>query len=312
MRSHLESRYGIEVTGTSELDLGVFRVDRNDRPGWVARIFPSTRPTDAVAGDAEILAFLADREFPAERCATSEPASDLDGQGVLVTEYVDAVSRGERRAAIRDAGGLRRVGELLGHLHTLPLGPGTPARRGGAWHHLADGDPHDEIAGAVRLLTRADGLISDKERPLYESIQAELDTLDDCQGLPQALIHPDFVLANVVASSDRAMVLVDWAGAGRGARLWSLAWLLFTEGAKDLRRIDLVIAGYRRYVELEPEELVRLEAVARARWVILETWEFYMGRKNLADVVGEVAEAHALAQAVGSRSRAAFASTATA
>jgi aminoglycoside phosphotransferase (APT) family kinase protein len=34
-----------------------------------------------------------------------------------------------------------------------------------------------------------------------------------------ALIHPDFVLANVVVSPDRGMALVDWAGAGRGPRM---------------------------------------------------------------------------------------------
>jgi len=49
----------------------------------------------------------------------------------------------------------------------------------------------------------------------------ELATLDDCRDLPQALIHPDFVLANVIASPDRGMVLVDWAGVGRGPRLGS-------------------------------------------------------------------------------------------
>ena len=107
------------------------------------------------------------------------------------------------------------------------------------------------------------------------------------------------------------MVLVDRAGSGRGARLWSLAWLLFTEGAKDLRRVDQVVAGYREHVDLGAEELARLEAVAPVRWAVLKSWEYCMGRHNLADTARELARAHHLAREVASRARAAFASTAT-
>jgi hypothetical protein len=68
---------------------GVFRVDRIDGPSWMARLFRAARPMDGVEGDAEILRFLAKRDFPAERCAHPEPVSIHDGQGVLVTEYID-------------------------------------------------------------------------------------------------------------------------------------------------------------------------------------------------------------------------------
>jgi catechol 2,3-dioxygenase-like lactoylglutathione lyase family enzyme len=88
LQSHLESRYGIGVTQLSELDVRVFRVDRRDGPSWVARLFPAVRPAAVVAGDAEILAFLAEHDFPAERRATTESVSALDGRAVLVTEYV--------------------------------------------------------------------------------------------------------------------------------------------------------------------------------------------------------------------------------
>lgn len=311
LRSHLQSRYGIEVRLLEELDVGVFRVERGGGPSWVARLFPPSVPLEAVAGDAEILASLAEDDFPAERCATTEPVSVLEGNGVLVTEYIGAVPRGERRAAIRDAGGLRRLGELLGRLQTLPDTAGAPARPGGAWHHLAEGGPREEIDAAAQLLAEAAGLVSAELHSLYGTMLAEIEALDDCRGLPQALIHPDFVLANVIASPERGIVLVDWAGAGRGARLWALAWLLFAEGAKDLRRIDLVVAGYRQHVDLDAEELSRLGSVARARWSILKTWEFCMGRKTLVDAAREVEETRELAIAVGSRARAAFGATAT-
>lgn len=83
--------------------------------------------------------------------------------------------------------------------------------------------------------------------------------------------------------------------------------MLFTEGAKELRRVDRVIAGYRQHVDLEPDELSRLEVVTRARWLILKTWECAMGRKNLVDTTREVAQAHDQAAAVAAQAWSAFA-----
>ena len=305
LQSHLEADFGIEVAGLSELDAGVWRVDRHDGPSWVARLFPATRPMEAVAGDAEVLRWLADHDFPAERCATPQSVSVLEGRGLLVTEYVQAVA-GDRREAIRDLGGLRRLGALLGRLHTLPEGPGAVTREGGAWHHLAEGGPHAEISAALKQLDDAEGLVPAGQRRVYEELRGEIASLDDGQGLPAALIHPDFVLPNVVASPDRGLVLVDWAGAGRGPRLWSLAFLLLAEGAKDPRRIDRVVDGYRQYVDLEADELSRLAAVARARPVIFASWAFCMGRTKVGDAARQAAGARDLAEAVAARARRAF------
>jgi hypothetical protein len=33
--AHLEGQYGIDVSELTELDVGVFRVDRRDGPSWV-------------------------------------------------------------------------------------------------------------------------------------------------------------------------------------------------------------------------------------------------------------------------------------
>jgi aminoglycoside phosphotransferase len=137
LAAHLGEAYGTEVTEVAQLDLGVYRVDRADGPSWVARLFPDVRPRALVDGDAEILRWLAEVDYPAERL------SALQGQPLLVTEYVPPVPRYERRTAIAAAGGLRVLGWLLGRLHSLQ---GAPDRDGGAWHHLADGHPRAEIS----------------------------------------------------------------------------------------------------------------------------------------------------------------------
>jgi hypothetical protein len=174
---HLESLYGVSVSGLSELELGVYRVDRVEGPAW-------------------------------ERAATAGPLSVLDGQAVLVTEFVPGVPPAERAAVIRDHGGLRRLGELLGELHALPQADGAAARPGGAWHHLADGGPADEIRAIQALLAECADAAAPKDRPHFATLARELADADVGDGLPTALIHPDFVLVNVIASPEQGMVLV--------------------------------------------------------------------------------------------------------
>ncbi len=71
--AHPEGRYGIRVAEVTRLDTGVLRVDRRDGPSWVARVFPAARPIEDVDGDAEVLRFLEQNSFPAERCAHPDP-----------------------------------------------------------------------------------------------------------------------------------------------------------------------------------------------------------------------------------------------
>jgi Ser/Thr protein kinase RdoA (MazF antagonist) len=308
LRAHLQTRYGITVDAMAQLDLGVWQVKRSDGPDWAARWFAARRPAAAVAGDAGILRYLAAHDYPAERCAADEPVSVLDGRSVLVTEWASPVPRQQRRDAIRAAGGLRHLGSLLGRLHTLD-GPnpldGLVARPGGAWHHLADGLPSAEIAAASRMLTQAAPVIPDAERAAFDALRAEVETLDAAAGLPEGLTHPDFVLANVVATPG-GMVLVDWAGAGRGPRLWSLAFLLYSEAAKDPRRAGAVLLGYREHVTLEAEELDRLAAVAQTRPLILRAWSVCMGQTTPTQAMTAASETKALTEMIATRVRAAM------
>jgi hypothetical protein len=102
---HLEARYGIQVGRLTEPDLGAYRVGRRDGPDWVARIFAADRPI-AAEGDAALLRRLEQEEYPAERCAAQEPVSVHDGQGVLVTRYVEGTRADGSRRTFARLGGL--------------------------------------------------------------------------------------------------------------------------------------------------------------------------------------------------------------
>jgi methyltransferase (TIGR00027 family) len=288
LTAHLEDRYGIQASGLTELDLGVYRVGRQDGPDWVARVFAADRPIAAAEGDAALLRRLEQDGFPAERCAAQEPVSAHEGQGVLVTRYLDGTGAdGSRRT-------YGRLGTLLGRLHTLPSGR---VRDGGGWHHLVhQGSPAAEIAAARSLLDEAAPRLPADQQPLLAALRAELDRADSCADLPQALIHPDFVPANAITGPDGGLALVDWTGAGRGPRLYPLAFLLWAAGCGGPSRLDAVIAGYREHITPTDDEIGRLAGAIWARPLILACWTVLTGRKGLAETVADLAADRELAE----------------
>lgn len=307
---HLEQTYDVAVRATKELDTGVLRITLADSRRWVARLFPACRPLEQTLGDAAVLRFLAEREYPAERVAASEPVSLLEGQALLVTEFVAGVSREQRRTAIRAAGGLAALGSLLGRLHTLPVEDAPVSRPGGAWHHLADGSPADEVAALRRLVSDHTQKLGTSSRAPLEQLYRLIDRLDDGAGLPECFVHPDFVPANVVPRADGSLVLVDWTGAGRGPRMWSLAFLLWSVGMNgDRTRVDRTVAGYRRHVMPTGEELDRLEALICVRPTVFAAWAASTGRARPNEAVQMSQLAHQTAAKIAWHARAAFAAS---
>jgi Ser/Thr protein kinase RdoA (MazF antagonist) len=84
-----------------------------------------------------------------------------------------------------------------------------------------------------------------------------------------------------------------------------LAFLLYSEAAKDPRRAGAVLLGYREHVTLEAEELDRLAAVARARPLILRAWSVCTGQATPTQAMTAAAETKALTETIATRVRAA-------
>ena len=266
--AHLEDHYGIRVTSTAMLADGVFRVDHDAGPPWVARIMLASRPVSRTEDDAEILRFLARRDFPAERCTVPKPVTELDGRAVLVTGYLQGKHPSGSPAM------WRKLGDLLGQLHALPAEPGPARRPAGSLHHLPqyEGGPERDLAAAAALLADLDGRVPAEHRQLYDLITELLPEGDDAKGLPEAFLHPDPVRNNVVVTSS-GPVLLDWTGAGTGPRLASLAGLLHSAGP---RHTAAALAGYREHIELTSGELGRLEGVLWIRILWLSAWQCWL------------------------------------
>lgn len=308
LREHLKERYGVHLESMERLDRGVVRVQLQDGRRWIARVFPKDRPLEQVEGDAAFLQFLERRGFRAERCADAHPVSVLYGRGILVTEYIEGAS------VDPDERALSAIGEMLGRLNNLPAEDGPVSREAGALHHYArgGGGPASELAAAASWLAAIEDRVPAEQRARYEALREQIANADTCQNLPQALIHPDPVLKNLLTTSSGELVFIDWAGAGRGPRLSALAMLIwssaFQGGGWSRQRIDAVVAGYREHIRLEEDELARLAAVMRIRPLVFACWRYR--HAVLADKVPDGSEwwwpSDRLVQAIAAAARAAF------
>ena len=301
--AHLEEHYGIRVSQTTKLDVGVHRIDRGGDPSWIARIFPAARSVDAANGDAEILSYLEQQDFPSERTAHPEPMSTLAGQPVLVTEFAP----GSNRRSDESEEAMQWLGTLLGRLNSLPDGLGACARPAGSWHHLSvnGGGRRSDVEVLLTLLDDTEGRLSIDERPLMRELRGELEALDDLEDLPKALIHPDPCGANLIALGGDEGVLVDWTGAGRGPRVGAFANLISSVTALTL--IDAAVAGYRCYATLDERELDRLEAALVGFPLILDCWTHLFQGAPLSMLMKRWTIHQQRARALAERARSAFA-----
>lgn len=283
------------MTSLAPLDVGVLRVEREDGPAWIARLFPPARPVEAVHGDARILRYLAEVGFPAEQVATPGAVSVHEGQGLLVTELVAATPPPP------DVEIFRALGDLLGRLHALAPPPAVAARPGGAWHHLVpQGGLADEMAAILSLLDEAEPRVPAARRGDYEAVRDQLAAAGSFAGLPHALVHPDFVPPNAMWPGP-GPVLVDWTGAGSGPRLPFVGFLLWAAGHGSRDCVAAVVTSYRAHVRLEDEELASLAPAITLRPLVLGAWGFALGRHPLPSI-----DHKAKAEAIADQARRAF------
>ncbi len=199
LASHLRDRYSVDATAVTKISQhndGVYRVDQSSGDPWIARIHPPARPTGGVEGDAAILRFLEQHDYPAERLATADAVSDLDGASVLVTGFVDGGQLVDGREK------MSMMGDLLGRLHALGVDE-TVSRLGGAagddprW----EGSPTRDLMAALSFLDSVDAKVAPSSRELFENLRERVHSAEAGEGLPEALLHgnllhnPDHVLA---------------------------------------------------------------------------------------------------------------------
>ncbi|MBV8139113.1 MAG: aminoglycoside phosphotransferase family protein [Deltaproteobacteria bacterium] len=291
LKAHLEAHYGIRITSMTPIDdpgsrprgswdghyPSTLLVRRKAGSPWVARIFSS--PADKVSrveGDADILRFLASHNFPAERLAHDEPVSLLNESALIVTEFVEGGRPTDAHGRVESPAVLYELATLLGRLHMLPAGGGAVARDGGSEEHDGGfyvGRPKQDLAAAMNFLASVEDAVAPEGRERFEWLRDHVENADDAEGLPEALTHGNYHAWAAVGTPGN-LVIVGWAGSGRGPRLPALAWLLRTAAEVGAEYVDAVMRGYREHVQLTDEELDRLPGVLHIRALWLACYEY--------------------------------------
>lgn len=255
--AHLEYAYGIAVAKMSQLDIGVFRVDRSDEKApLIARLFSAARPYPAAEGDLAVLRYLAEIGFPAERPFGDGPPTTHEGQAVLVTEFIHEVPKAKRPPYP-----IVRLGVMIGRLHGLPVPVGAD-RPSGALHHFAEGTMSDELRAVRGWLDAIESQVPSGGAAGFDALVAAVVDADGGDGLPEAFVHPDPVPKNVIFTAE-GPVLVDWTSAGRGPRLPSMTLVLRSGWAAIP-----FMKGYARRTSLTDEERERLAGLLFSRGLI--------------------------------------------
>lgn len=297
LTAHLEAQYGTRITSLALIDDEATRprgsweghypstlvVRREDGPAWVARIFSSTADdVSRVEGDADILRFLAAHDFPAERLARDDAVSVLDGSGVIVTEFVDGGRPTDEHGRLESPAVQSELASLLGRLHSLPPAGGAVARDGGSEEHDGGfyvGRPKQDLASAMNALASVEDAVPPDGRKSFEWLRDQVEQADDAEGLPEALTHGNYHAWSAVGRPGD-LVIVGWAGSGRGPRLPAVAWMLATAAEGGTEYVDAALRGYREHVQLTDEELDRLPGVLRMKPLWLVCFDYRSGVRN--------------------------------
>jgi Ser/Thr protein kinase RdoA (MazF antagonist) len=255
--AHLEKTYGITVTKVSQLDVGVFRVDRSG-PGTplIARLFSAARSHAAAEADLAVLRYLAEIGFPAERPFGDGALTSHESQALLVTEFVKQVAKAKRPRYP-----ILTLGAMIGRLHGLPVPVGAD-RPAGALHHFAEGTMADELHAVGTWLDSIEARVPAGDGDAFDTIRTTVAAADGGDGLPEAFVHPDPVPKNAIFTAD-GPVLVDWTSAGRGPRLASMTLVLRSGWAAVP-----FMKGYARVASLTDDERDRLPELLFSRRLI--------------------------------------------
>jgi hypothetical protein len=116
--------------------------------------------------------------------------------------------------------------------------------------------------------------VSAGERERFEWLRDEVRSADGGAGLPEALPQGNLLHApDHAVLSERGPVAISWKASGRRPRLADLAYLIWSTGSWNPRRVNqewlAAVNAYRRHVEPTGDELDRLEAVMYIRTLYL-------------------------------------------
>jgi Ser/Thr protein kinase RdoA (MazF antagonist) len=258
----------------------IYHVGRTGGASLLLRAFPLYNGAAKVLPEVAVLDFLERRNYPAPRIVANKygaATTRCAGWEMVVTNYIEgSVLTSEPRV-------LFRLGALLGRLHALAIDDAPVPlpearmlpRKELDWIRGELDDLHDRLP--VRLQGRA------------AELRREIDGLDHLEDLPRRLIHNDAHLSNALTSPRGESVYIDWDGAGLGAPLIDVGFLLLNGALGSVyeplakqnpAHVEAIIQGYSRHRTLGQEELDKLRDAMKFRLLVFGVAGFVAAAKG--------------------------------
>jgi Ser/Thr protein kinase RdoA (MazF antagonist) len=250
--------YALERAGADPLVLRVQRPGSGDLPTH-----------------EQVLLFLEESGYPAPRVIRApdgSPAIHHDDWTLVLTSYIN----GEMvESGANTPEGLYAMGRAIGRLHSLsPLDSTLPR---------AEFMPESALGWAEERLATVTDRVPAEWRYRLDEVLRSLASTPSFLDAPICLIHNDCHPGNAVRRADGEVVLIDWDGAGLGAAMLDLGFLLIaadtytpdvpTIGDSDTR-VNAIVDGYFVYRRPNLVELEHLADAIRFRVTFINAMTF--------------------------------------
>ena len=280
VKALFEQCYGVQVLALQRMvsDTGkrMYRVRLKHGVDWTLRIVDDIQKEEIVAL-TRLLAFLEELQYPAERPVLT---SEQNAYGAVDHWHFCATTFLVGAPVNYTPTSLALLGAAVGRLHALKRSPVyTPPQ--------AEMLPARELAFARQQLSGVKALVPRQYIRQYDVLETALLSIDHGAHLPVTLIHNDCHPANALLTAPQQVTLLDWEGAGLGAAVLDVGFLLANCDGKapwdsltalpvhpDKARLQAVIEGYTRWYRLSPEELAYLSDALRFRALVFGACSF--------------------------------------
>jgi Ser/Thr protein kinase RdoA (MazF antagonist) len=256
-----ETLYGLEGYSLRPLVGGVsdhtYVLEHPSADPFVLRVARSDRGDMPI--HEQVLLYLEERGYPAPRVIRAldgYAAVQHDGAMIVLTTYIDGLIV---ESDANSPASLHQMGAVIGRLHALTPLPGDLPE--------ADFMPENQVGWAEGRLAEVADRVPLQWQHRVDEMRERLASTPSLVGLPACLIHNDCHPGNAVRRADREITLIDWDGAGLGASVLDLGFLLIAADThtpdvpatgESTERVNAIVDGYCRYRILDTAELDHL------------------------------------------------------
>lgn len=272
-----EALYGLEGYSLRPLVGGVSdHTYLLEHPSAESFVLRATRADmDEAPLHEQVLLYLEEQAYPAPRVIRAMDGSAIvqyGGAKMVLTTYIQGHIV---ESSANSPATLYQLGGMIGRLHALGALPHDLPR--------ADFMPRNMVRWAERRLTEVANRAPLHWQHRVDEMLSVLASTPSLSDLPTCLIHNDSHPGNAVRRADGEVVLIDWDGAGLGASVLDLGFLLITADTytpdvpavgDSTARVNAIVDGYRRYRLLDAAERARLADAIRFRVTFINAATF--------------------------------------